>query len=196
MANDLNSLVSQLLNADTLSALSSSTGVSQQDTKKVLTSLIPALLSGANNQATQQSTAQGFLGALTQHANADTSNIASFFKNVDTVDGSKIINHLLGGQIKNITNTAAKSNNVKSADVSKILSAAAPFLMALLGKQLLSNAKKAKAQTANTDLVSKLLGSSNISGIASSLLGGSSKKSDDGLDLGDVAKLASLFLKK
>ncbi|MBR3227806.1 MAG: DUF937 domain-containing protein [Erysipelotrichaceae bacterium] len=196
MANDLNSLVSQLLNADTLSALSSSTGVSQQDTKKVLTSLIPALLSGANNQAIQQSTAQGFLGALTQHANADTSNIASFFKNVDTVDGSKIINHLLGGQIKNITNTAAKSNNVKSADVSKILSAAAPFLMALLGKQLLSNAKKAKAQTANTDLVSKLLGSSNISGIASSLLGGSSKKSDDGLDLGDVAKLASLFLKK
>lgn len=196
MANDLNSLVSQLLNADTLSALSSSTGVSQQDTKKVLTSLIPALLSGANNQATQQSTAQGFLGALTQHANADTSNIASFFKNVDTVDGSKIINHLLGGQTKNITNTAAKSNNVKSADVSKILSAAAPFLMALLGKQLLSNAKKAKAQTANTDLVSKLLGSSNISGIASSLLGGSSKKSDDGLDLGDVAKLASLFLKK
>ena len=196
MANDLNSLVSQLLNADTLSALSSSTGVSQQDTKKVLTSLIPALLSGANNQATQQSTAQGFLGALTQHANADTSNIASFFKNVDTVDGSKIINHLLGGQIKNITNTAAKSNNVKSADVSKILSVAAPFLMALLDKQLLSNAKKAKAQTANTDLVSKLLGSSNISGIASSLLGGSSKKSDDGLDLGDVAKLASLFLKK
>ncbi|MBR3227267.1 MAG: DUF937 domain-containing protein, partial [Erysipelotrichaceae bacterium] len=73
MANDLNSLVAQLLNADTLSALSSSTGVSQQDTKNVLTSLLPVLLSGANNQATQQSTAQGFLGALTQHANTDTS---------------------------------------------------------------------------------------------------------------------------
>lgn len=207
--NNLNALLSQLLDKNTLSALSGAAGVSQNDAQSVLANALPQLLSGANTQATSANTMDGFLGALMQHSKDDSSNVNNFFKNVDLSDGDKIVKHLLGDNKKEVTKSVANNAGVDSNAVSQVLSAAAPLLLTLLGKQLISNAKqeKPKQETAQgADLLSALLGggqtpkasnNADLAGLAASLLGGATttKKQDDGLDLGDVASLIGKFIK-
>lgn len=208
--NNLNALLSQLLDKNTLSALSGAVGVSQNDAQSVLANALPQLLSGANTQATSANTVDGFLGALMQHSKDDSSNVNSFFKNVDLSDGDKIVKHLLGDNKKEVTKSVANNAGVDANAVSQVLSAAAPLLLTLLGKQLISNAKQEqpKQETAQgADLLSALLGggqtpkasnNTDLAGLAASLLGGATtttKKQDDGLDLGDVASLIGKFIK-
>ncbi|MBR0462629.1 MAG: DUF937 domain-containing protein [Erysipelotrichaceae bacterium] len=207
--NDLNALLGQLLNADTLSAISGATGVSSSDTKNVLANALPLLLNGANNQAASSKTVESFLGALTQHAADDSSNINSFFKNVDLDDGAKIIKHLLGGETKSVTENVAKKANTNSTAASKVLSAAAPLLLTLIGKSLISNVtkstKKKSSAVSTTDLLGALLGagttkasSANMTAdLLGTLLGAgtSSKKSSSVSDVAAIANLVSSFLK-
>ena len=209
--NDLNSLLSQLLDKNTLSALSGAAGVSQSDAQSVLANALPQLLSGANTQATSANTMDSFLGALMQHSKDDSSNVNNFFKNVDLSDGDKIVKHLLGDNKKEVTKSVANNAGVDSNAVSQVLSAAAPLLLTLLGKQLISNAKQEqpKQQTAQgADLLSALLGggqtakasnNADLASLAASLLGGatstSTKQQNSGLDLGDVASLIGKFIK-
>ena len=181
----------------------------ENDAQSVLANALPQLLSGANNQATSANTMDGFLGALMQHSKDDSSNVNNFFKNVDLSDGDKIVKHLLGDNKKEVTKSVANNAGVDSNAVSQVLSAAAPLLLTLLGKQLISNAKqeKPKQETAQgADLLSALLGggqtpkasnNADLAGLAASLLGGATttKKQDDGLDLGDVASLIGKFIK-
>ncbi|MBQ1447815.1 MAG: DUF937 domain-containing protein [Erysipelotrichaceae bacterium] len=201
--NDLTALLGQLLDPQTLSAIAGATGVSANDAKSVIANALPQLLNGASEQAAQPSTLAGFLGALDQHAADDSANIGSFFKNVDLDDGSKIIQHLLGGNTNEVTKKVANNAGVSSKATSTILAAAAPLLMTLLGKQLLSNAKKSKKATttaSNTDLLAALLGANTQKNSSADLLGallggGSSKKSNNLDTLSTIAGLVGTLLK-
>ena len=206
--NDLNALLGQLLNADTLSAISGATGVSSSDTKNVLANALPLLLNGANNQAASSKTVESFLGALTQHAADDSTNVNNFYKNVDLNDGAKIIKHLLGGETKAVTESVAKKANTNSTAASKVLSAAAPLLLTLIGKSLISNVtkstKKKSSAVSTTDLLGALLGggtttasTNTTADLLGTLLGAgtSSKKSTSVNDVAAIANLVSSFLK-
>ena len=115
-----------------ISGIAAKTGASSLDIKNVLSSALPQMFSGADKQNTNAETSQGFVNALSQHAQSDTSNLSNFFGNVDLADGSKIIGHLLG---KDGSNNVAAETGVNSANTSNILSSAAPLVMSLLGKQ-------------------------------------------------------------
>lgn len=132
---DLKKLTGTLLSSDSIKGLSSLTGVSKGDVSNVLTEALPALLSGANGQAKDSGTAKGFADALAQHAKDDTGNLAGFLGNVDLGDGAKIIGHLLGSDKDSLTKAVAKKTGVSSSKIGDILSAIAPLLMSLLGKQ-------------------------------------------------------------
>ena len=80
---DLSKLAGSLLSSDSIKGLSSLTGTSNTDIKNVLSSALPSLLSGATEQAKNESTAESFANALAQHAKDDTSNTSTFLKNVD-----------------------------------------------------------------------------------------------------------------
>ncbi len=171
MANSaLNSIMKTLLSSDAVTGISSTSGASSNDVMNVLSAALPSLLSGANTQATQKSTASSFVEALTNHAESDTSNLTSFFKNVDVADGTKIVKHLLGADTTATTKEVAKSSGLSTKQVTSIISAAAPLLLSLLGQQ---TKKKAKKET-STDVVASL---------ASSLLLGGGK-----LDAGSIIK--------
>lgn len=206
--NDLSALLGQLLDKNTLLALSKTAGVSQSDAQSVLANALPQLISGANTQATSANTVDSFLGALMQHSKDDSSNVTNFFQNVDLSDGDKIVKHLLGSNKQEVTKSVANNAGVDSSAVTQVLSAAAPLLLTLLGKQLISNAKKEQPKqeaSQGTDLLSALLGggqtktsnTADLAGLAASLLGGATttKKQDTGLDLGDVASLIGKFIK-
>ncbi len=132
---DLKKLAGSLLSSDAISGLGKLTGASGSDVTSVLTSALPSLLSGANEQAKDSGTSEGFVNALTQHAKDDTSNLTSFLGKVDLTDGSKIISHLLGSNESNVVANVAKETGVSQKKTSSILSAAAPLLMSLLGQQ-------------------------------------------------------------
>ena len=132
---DLKKLAGSLLSSDAISGLGSLTGASGSDVTSVLTSALPSLLSGANEQAHDSNTSEGFVNALSQHAKDDTSNLTSFLGKVDLTDGSKIISHLLGSNESSVVKNVAKEAGVSQKQTSSILSAAAPLLMSLLGQQ-------------------------------------------------------------
>ena len=132
---DISALMSTMLGSDALGGIGQLSGVSDDKVKDVLGSALPALLSGAQSQADDAATAEGFVGALGDHAKADTGNIASFLSGVDLEDGGKIIGHLLGGKADSVTADAAEKAGVSAAQSGSVLAAAAPLLMSLLGQQ-------------------------------------------------------------
>ena len=132
---DLKKLTSTLLSSDSIKGLSNLTGLKSGDVSSVLTEALPALLNGANGQAKDESTAESFANALTQHAKDDTGNLAGFLGKVDLGDGAKIISHLLGSDQSSVTKTVAKKTGVSSSKIEQILSAVGPLLMSLLGQQ-------------------------------------------------------------
>lgn len=131
-----NDLLSQLLSATVVNSLASNTGSNNKDVTSVLSSALPSLLSGAMAQNNNAKTSNSFLNALTNHGQKEES---SLLDNIDLVDGGKIVAHLLGANTEKEVENTAKETGVSSDLVSKIISAAAPVLMAYLGKQVLSS---------------------------------------------------------
>ena len=218
---DLMSIMGALMGSSSTAGISKATGTSTSDVTSILTSALPLLLTGANNQARSTSTAASFVNALTSHAQQDTSNLSSFFNDDEIEDGSKIIKHLFGDQTTAATKAIAKEAGVTQKQASSVLSAAAPYFMSLMGQQTEAETKKATTQaakqTATTSLISSLLGNTDITSLVGSLLSsavstsaGSTKKTtttkkttakksgvdlSDGLDVSDVVGLLGSLLK-
>ena len=214
---DLMSIMSAMMGGSSTSGISQATGTSSVDVSSILAAALPALLSGAGQQASNASTATSFAQALEDHASVDTTNIASFFNNVDLDDGSKIVNHLLGSDSTATTKAIAKEAGVTQKQATAVLSAAAPYLMSLIGQQTASQTQAQTTQAAKTNttssLMSSLLSNVDIGSLAGTLLSSAvstntattkktatSKKSSgvdlsDGLDVNDVVGILGKLLK-
>lgn len=175
---DITSLLSTVMSANSTGGISDAAGVSNDQTRSILTAALPLLLSGALNQSTGSATASGFASALTQHAASNTSNLSSFLSNVDQDDGEKIVNHLLGANSNDIINQIAKESGVKAKDVKKVLSAAAPLLMSLLGKEV-SSQQQSNSSAGVASILGSLLGGggNSTASLLTGLLGGGSSPS-------------------
>ena len=192
---DINELMNTMLSNDSVKELGTLVGASSKDVKSVLSSALPALLNGAKGQADNANTAEGFVGALADHAKADTGDIASFFSNIDIEDGGKIVSHLLGGDKDATTEKAAKKAGVDVTKSSNILSAAAPLLMSLLGQQTASSGGSNSSGIAG--LMGSLLANADLGSLLGGILGGSSDQSassqtqsgNDGGILGNILNL-------
>lgn len=171
---DLKNLASSLLSSDAISGLSNLTGASGSDVTSVIKNALPSLLNGANEQAKDSNTTEGFVSALASHAKDDTSNLTSFLKNVDLADGSKIITHLLGSNENNVIKSVAKDSGVSEDKASSILSAAGPLLMSLLGKQA-DDDKDSGLDIGG--LIGGLVDNVDVGGLLTGLLGGDSNSS-------------------
>lgn len=167
---DIQNLLSELLSSDSLKTLSKASGASQKDVKKVVAEALPKLLSGAEKQAQNGDTAEGFTKALLDHAKVDTSDIKGFLKNIDLEDGAKIIGHLLGKEKSSTTKAISEKTGVSSQKTGNILSAIGPLLMSILGKQVGSSGGSGIGE-----LMGSLLGNVDISDLLGSFLGTGSK---------------------
>ena len=207
---DLSSLMNVFLSQQSQQGISTATGSSSSDVTSILASALPSLLAGANKQSQQTSTATSFAKALASHAQDDTSNLSSFYNNVDLNDGEKIIQHLLGNKTNATIKTVANQAGVTQNQAGSVLAAAAPLLLSLLGQQTTAQTKTAttqKAKTAQTtNLMSSLLSNVDVGSLIGSMLssGTSTKKSSskksgvdlsDGLDIGDVVGIMGKLIK-
>ena len=164
---DLSKIAGSLLSNDSLKGLSNLTGADNKDITNVLTSALPSLLSGATEQAKNESTAASFAGALAQHAKDDTSDLTSFLGNVDLADGAKIIGHLLGSGKEETVKKAAKASGVSEKKTGDILSAIAPMLLSLLGQQAEEDDDK---ESGASGLVGALLDNVDVGSLLSGLI--------------------------
>lgn len=178
MADLLNVLLKQVINDDTVKALSKTADADSSKVEDLLSEAVPTLISAMAKNSKTESGAKALDKALDDHAGDFTSlsGLTKLLLGGDTDDGAKILGHILGKDEAKVEKKLAKSSGLDLEKVITILCAIAPVVLSLLG-----NTKK----KTNTD--SDMLGT-----LLTSLVGGSSsssKKDDDNLGaelLGDV----------
>ena len=170
---DMNDVLKIMMSSGAAEQVSQQAGISVDDAVKVMGDVLPVLLQGMKGQATNEATQKGFLQALADHSKDDTNDLKKFVKNVDTEDGAKIVNHLLGQETEAVAAKAKKKSGIDTKTILKIMAILAPLLMSKMGKTAQSKSKKKDA--------------SDMMSVVSGML--------DGVDAGDVIKLAGLLLK-
>ena len=170
---DMNDILRMMIASGALDQISEQTGVSTKDAANVMEDVLPILLKGMQGQAANKETQQGFLKALADHGKEDTSDVSRFLRNVDTDDGAKIVGHLLGDKQEAVAAKAKKKSGIDTKTILKIMAILAPLLMSKMGSSAESKAKKNDA--------------SDMMKVVSGML--------DGVDAGDVIRLAGLLLK-
>lgn len=172
---EMNDVLRMLMTSGAVEEVSKNAGITAEDAVAVMQDVLPVLLKGMQGQATNKSTQEGFLKALTDHSKDDTSDMTKFVKNVDTVDGAKIVNHLLGAQTEEVAAKAKKKSKsgIDTKTVLKIMAILAPLLMSKMGST--ATAKKSSKSSSNDmlDIVGGLL---------------------DGVDAGDVLKIVTKLI--
>ena len=170
---DINSLLGTVLSDASIQGVSQTSAVSGDQTRSILNAAMPALLGGALNQAKGADTSAGFATALSQHAAGNTADLTAFLGSVDTQDGAKIVNHLLGSDSAAVVDQIAKDSGVQAADVKKVLASAAPLVMSLLGKET-QKRQDADSAVSPAGVLGSLMGGGSSGGLLGSLLGGKS----------------------
>lgn len=193
---DFSSILSTIMGSDSVSSLSNLTGTSENDVSSVLSTVLPLFMNGAQGQATNADTAQSFANALASHGKDDFSDLSSFLGNVDLEDGGKIVEHLLGKEAtEEATNNIAAQSGISQGSITNILSATAPLLMSMMGKQATAEADAAPDDVDLNSLVGSLFGGGDgkdaLGGLGDLLSGGDGKDAASGL--GDL--LSGLFKK-
>ena len=175
--------LTDLLSGSVISSIAGQTGTSEKDTRNVLASALPALVGAMAQNASTEEGAESLAKALDDHTTAE--GLSGLLGKVDTEDGAKILTKILGGQNDAVQKAVAKKSGASKTDTTKILTMAAPLLLAALGSQK----KKTKTKSAGLgSLLTGLLGGgeddeddgSTLVSLAGSLLGGSAEKEDGG----------------
>ena len=193
---DFSSILNTIMGSDSVSSLSNLTGTSENDVSNVLSTVLPLFMNGAQGQATNADTAQSFANALASHGKDDFSDLSSFLGNVDLEDGGKIVEHLLGKDaVEEATSNISAQSGIASGNISNILSATAPLLMSMMGKQATAEADAAPDDVDLNSLVGSLFGGGDgkdaLGGLGDLLSGGDGKEAAGGL--GDL--LSGLYKK-
>ena len=167
--NLLSVLLDALVTKPALSALSKKTGVKSSSLKKLLPAAVPVLLKFLTKNASDKEGASSLLGALTEHAAAETA--AEQIAEADTVDGGKILSHIFGSNKEGTLASLAALTGLDELDVTKALSGIAPTLLSALSAAVFGSGRKRRSKKGL-----------NLSGLLSMLLG---KKS---CSLGSIVK--------
>ncbi len=165
---------------ESVKTISKKSNASTDQVSAILMSAIPALMAGMQKNSESDEGARALARALDDHAETDVSDIAGFLDKVDTEDGMKILNHILGNdqETERVEKNLAARAGVQKDQVGGILSMAAPLLLSLLGKEKKKTSRKSSADS--KDVLMDMLGSM--------LSGGGG---DSGLDIGDLIKMAT-----
>ena len=170
---DMETIMKMMLQSGALDQVSGMLGVDGKSAESAIEYVMPMLLKGMQSQMKSEDTKYGFLQALNDHSKQDTRDMSKFIRNVDTDDGDKIVNHLLGSEKDAVAAKAKKKSGIDTKTILKIMAILAPLLMTRMG----NTAEKSAKKNDTSDMLS----------VVGGLL--------DGVDAGDVLKLAGLLLK-
>ncbi|MGI6380882.1 MAG: DUF937 domain-containing protein [Anaerolineae bacterium] len=150
---DISQLISgNLGDSGILNQLGQSVGANPNQVQQLMQLGLPTLTQALAQNASTPAGAQSLANALDQHQDEPVDNLASFFQNVDTADGAKILQHVFGGSTAQVQSNLAQQTGLQTNQVSGLLAQLAPLLLGVLGKQK-------KEQHLDSSGVAGLLGS-------------------------------------
>ncbi|MBM4236598.1 MAG: DUF937 domain-containing protein [Firmicutes bacterium] len=150
----MNIIAKQLSDPRVYQQLSTNAGTKPQQAQQVTQTALPMLLKALQQNASSPEGAQSLQNALQQHQNDPVSDLLGFFKNVDTSDGSKILQHIFAGQQENVQTDLANKVGLQNNQVSNLLVQLAPLVLGMLGNQQQAQGNQG---TVN-DLLSQVMG--------------------------------------
>lgn len=177
MASLLDSLMKNMLSNETTTKLSETTGASTNQITEVITNALPVLLQSMVSNSSDKKGEEALSSALADHAKKSNSS-TKLLENPDTIDGGKILEHLLGSNTSKVENSLAEASGISASQVGSILSSILPALMNKVGRE---------AETSkSTD--------NGLGSLLTQLVTGSTQtqktQSSGGLDLGSIINFA------
>ena len=184
---NLNDLLQQVPIAD----IAKQFGIDEATATQAVQQALPGLLGGMAVNASSEQGANNLTAALKKHEGA---NVATL-KAVDTEDGKKIVNHVLGDKQGEVAHALAGQNDGGLGDIiQNLLPVLAPIVMAFLAKQMGGGSSQTENSSSGGgigDLLGGLLGggsntsSGGLGDLLGGLLGGGSDNGSGG-GLGDL----------
>jgi len=186
---DLLKLLTNLSSNQTaMNQLNQSVDAKPTQIQKLIQLGLPMLMEGLNRNASTSQGAQALTSALERHQEDNVDDLKGFLQNVDTEDGSKILQHVFDNKNQRVQNNLSKQTGLNTNQVGSLMSKIAPLLLGALGNQ-----KKAQNldSTGVANLASTLtknlqqFGGGNLFSIAKQLLD-ADKDGDIMDDLGNL----------
>jgi hypothetical protein len=131
-------LVNSQFSEGVISSLAQRFGMSTEQAQGAIQSLIPSLLGGLANNATNEEGAGKLSAALDKHDGSALNDVQGFVDNMDDdqiADGEKIVNHAMQGNQQDVQAHVAESYGLDVSQVSGLMSSIAPMIMNVLGQQ-------------------------------------------------------------
>jgi hypothetical protein len=162
--------VDELLTHIPMAQLASRLGVDQQTAEQATRQALPALLSGMHANAQDPDGARSLANAIGQHDNG-LLNGGVDVNQVDTADGSKIVQNVFGGNHGQVVDQLGAMGGTGGSDVmGKLLPMLAPIVMSYLAQRF--NPSAGGTAAASGTAGSGGLGSGGLGGVLGGLLGG------------------------
>jgi len=181
----------QLNNPAALNKLGQSVGANPEQVEQLAKIGLPTLMKALGQNASTPEGASALAKALEQHEEDDVDDLDGFLGKVDTNEGAKILQHVLGGKTQTVQKNLATQTGLKTDQVSGLLTQLAPLVLGALGQQK-------KSQNLDASGISNML-SGAMSGGGNDLMGLASKILDadkDGDIMDDIGNLIGGFMKK
>lgn len=156
--------IKDILSGSSVKQIAKAVGIDEKSAEAVLKKAVPALLENMSGNSKKSSGAQALQKALLAHADDDDD-----VNQIDRKDGAKIISHILGDNAADVKKSLSKAGGLDSSKVDDLLSIAGPMVMKSVGQKT-----KSKSKSGDLDLEDLL-----------------KDVMKDGLDLGDLKKIAS-----
>ena len=147
----LSIITQQLSDPKALEELGKKAGAQPYQTQKLAQTALPALLKTLQQNASTVDGAKSLNKALEEHKNDKVDDIFTFLQNVDTNDGAKMLQHILGSKNETVQKDMAKKAEMDTNQVATLLTQLAPLVIGMLGNQK-------KQQKGNSDLMNLLGG--------------------------------------
>lgn len=169
--------INELLKRVPIGDIAAQLGVDEATAAEAVKTALPGLLGGLAVNASSDEGASKLTAALGKHEGAQIAKL----QDVDTEDGKKIVNHVLGDKQQEVARALGQQAGGGIGDlIPKLLPILAPIVMAFLAKQLGGSGSASTASSSGSggigDVVGDLLGG---------LLGGGGSTSSQG-GLGDL----------
>lgn len=143
-------LLGPALNGGTLQNLSQTVGADEQTTQRAMMAALPLILGAMNRNTNDPQGAQSLAHALEKdHDGSLLDNLGGFLGNLTgagsaasaagvnprAVDGTGILGHIFGKQLPQVQQGVGKATGLDGGQVTRMLVALAPLVMAYLGRQ-------------------------------------------------------------
>jgi hypothetical protein len=189
---DLQSLLGQALDGDTIARMSEALGTDEGTTGNAVQAALPMLLGALAHNSSTPSGASSLMEALDRdHDGSVLDDVTGFLGGFSSGSGQGILGHVFGNKLGAVQNGLSQTTGLDAGSAGNLLTMLAPIVMSALGR---TNRQGGLDITS----LSGLLGgaSQQLAGADSSMLGGLSQVLDsnqDGSCLDDVAQLAAKF---